>query len=348
MAWNRIVEVALAISIMINCLSIALFMTATNRLYIRANRILCLFLIAVCVKLSFALLVNFKHEWGTPSYILHSLTQFAYLCFGPLLFLYFRSIWNKHTKKSIIVLLFLPAFLPFIRFVFDFTFHLWFLQAYLLLLLVIIGIDLKFNSQAKNFKNPTDSEKKWINALFYSVIAVWFVVNLVLVNRKLYLLELMVIVVAVFYFDVFLAIKYYWVRKGDNKELHKYKNSALSIVEENDIVTRLEKLMSAEKLYLDPDLTLPKVASHLNVKPYKISQVINQKLNQTFNEYVNSYRIEDVKSALMSPENKDLKIACIAFDYGFNSISVFNNAFKKVENYTPSQFRNEFIMNNQN
>lgn len=345
MAWYRIVEVALAITIMINCLSIAFFFFITNRLIDKANRVLCIIILSVCVKMSFALLVNFRHEWGILSHIINSLTRVAYLAFGPLLFLYFRTILKKPTSALLKGLMMLPTLIPFVGQVMEFQTPLWLLQAYLLLFLTIVFFDLKINFQSRNLNPIAESERNWIRTLFASMAAVWLVVNLLFFDRKLYFLELSVVFVVVFYIDIFLAVRFYWIKKGDDKAQQlKYKNSALTFEEGNEIISNLSNLMTVEKLYLDPNLTLPKVASLIDVKPYKLSRVINEKLDMTFNEYVNSFRIEDIKSALKSPENKDLKIACIAFDYGFNSISVFNSAFKKVEKYTPSKFRDEYIM----
>jgi AraC-like DNA-binding protein len=105
--------------------------------------------------------------------------------------------------------------------------------------------------------------------------------------------------------------------------------------------------MEHENLYVDPEISLPKVASIINVKAYKLSQVINQKMNMSFNEYINSYRIKAIKEAIKTSD-LDMKIASFAIDYGFNSISSFNTAFKKFTNLTPSQYRNEILTNSQN
>jgi len=43
---------------------------------------------------------------------------------------------------------------------------------------------------------------------------------------------------------------------------------------------------------------------------------------------------------LLAGENrKDHKIASIGYDAGFNSLSTFNEVFKKLSGCTPSQFR---------
>jgi AraC-like DNA-binding protein len=67
--------------------------------------------------------------------------------------------------------------------------------------------------------------------------------------------------------------------------------------------------------------------------------VINQGLNQSFFEFINRYRIEDAKAALIDPKYKNCTILAVAYDAGFNSKTSFNNAFKKYQGMTPSAFK---------
>ena len=41
----------------------------------------------------------------------------------------------------------------------------------------------------------------------------------------------------------------------------------------------------------------------------------------------------------MLDEDPQLKIAAIAYECGFNSLSAFNQAFKSQTDFTPSQYR---------
>ena len=77
----------------------------------------------------------------------------------------------------------------------------------------------------------------------------------------------------------------------------------------------------------------------LSVPQHHLSQILNEKLNQNFFDFVNNYRIQEAKKLLVSPDGGLLTILAIAEEVGFNSKSAFNNAFKKVTNTTPSEFR---------
>jgi AraC-like DNA-binding protein len=119
----------------------------------------------------------------------------------------------------------------------------------------------------------------------------------------------------------------------------KYQRSTLKETEARLHFNNLLVKVSEEKLYLDPNLTLGKLAGMLCILPLHLSQIINDRCKQNFSDFINSYRIEEAKEKLASQKYEHLTIACIARESGFNSISSFNTAFKKKYNITPSQFR---------
>jgi len=59
-------------------------------------------------------------------------------------------------------------------------------------------------------------------------------------------------------------------------------------------------------------------------------------------EYIIEFRIS-YASKLVA--NSDIRISSIAYDSGFKNISHFNNQFKIVTGYTPSQYRKIFMTN---
>ena len=187
-------------------------------------------------------------------------------------------------------------------------------------------------------------QKEWIYGLFIGFVLIWMVANVLMFDFDFYFFELLVIFTMVFYVNIYLAIKHYWLKKGKSRGEVKRKTTKLKVKEEKEILFELHQLMEKENLYTNPELTLPKLASILNVKVYKLSYVINHKLDMSFNEYINTYRVKGIIKALSSPENQKTKILSIAFDHGFNSLSVFNQAFKKYTNYSPTEYRNKIIL----
>ena len=118
----------------------------------------------------------------------------------------------------------------------------------------------------------------------------------------------------------------------------KYEKSSLTKVKARLYLEKLEQLMQEDKPYLDPNLTLPKLAQNIGISHHHLSQIINKNLNQNFFEFLNTYRIKEAQQQMLIPANERFNIATIAMNVGFNSISSFNTAFKKQTGNTPSQF----------
>ena len=97
--------------------------------------------------------------------------------------------------------------------------------------------------------------------------------------------------------------------------------------------------MELNKPYLNPSLSLYKLADEISISPKHLSQIINSTFEQNFYQYINSYRIEVCKEILSDKTQNYINILAIAFEVGFNSKNSFNSAFKKHTGVTPTEFR---------
>ncbi len=104
--------------------------------------------------------------------------------------------------------------------------------------------------------------------------------------------------------------------------------------------SHISSYIESKRPYLDPDITLPKLAEQLEVPAHQLSQVINEIYKRNFFDFINHYRVEEVKIKIQDEEFKNYSLLAIAFDSGFNSKSAFNRVFKKMTTMTPSQYRN--------
>ncbi|MCZ4408366.1 helix-turn-helix domain-containing protein [Cryomorphaceae bacterium 1068] len=103
----------------------------------------------------------------------------------------------------------------------------------------------------------------------------------------------------------------------------------------DQIEQKLSHLIREEKIYLDPDLSLRKLAERLQVHSNQLSWVLNQKMGSNYNEFINSLRLEAFKEIAANKENSHLTIEGLAYESGFNSKTVFNTFFKKHMGLTP-------------
>lgn len=104
-------------------------------------------------------------------------------------------------------------------------------------------------------------------------------------------------------------------------------------------IEKLRAFMESEEPFLDPDITVQKLAYLFKMPTKEFSILINHHLGQHFFDFIAEYRIKKAITLLEDPANKKLTVLEILYTVGFNSKSPFNKAFKKYTGMTPTQFR---------
>lgn len=120
----------------------------------------------------------------------------------------------------------------------------------------------------------------------------------------------------------------------------KYKKTGLSKELSVEFKEKLLRLIEKEKPYLNNELRLGDLAKKLGLSRHQLSQVINENFKTSFSDFINQYRIEEVKKAIVT--QKDINITEVIFNCGFNNRVSFYKAFKNHTNYTPSEYREKF------
>lgn len=123
----------------------------------------------------------------------------------------------------------------------------------------------------------------------------------------------------------------------------KYTKSGLDDQRLLEYKNRLEDVMRSQKLFLQPGLTLPRLAEAVDCSVNHLSQVINSGFNMSFFEYLNKSRVECATELMTEAGGRGQAILNIAYTVGFNSISAFYSAFKKHVGQTPAQYRSEQV-----
>ena len=121
----------------------------------------------------------------------------------------------------------------------------------------------------------------------------------------------------------------------------KYAKSGLSEQQLQQFKVRLETIMQSQQIFLQSDLTLPKLARAVDCSVNHLSQVINSGFGVSFFDYLNRYRIEYAREMLTNLDARDNAILNIAYAVGFNSNSAFYAAFKKYVGLTPAHYRRQ-------
>ncbi|KJZ16042.1 AraC family transcriptional regulator [Marinomonas sp. S3726] len=112
--------------------------------------------------------------------------------------------------------------------------------------------------------------------------------------------------------------------------------SVLTEEEMKKIVSKIDLLITEKEVFLDPDLTLDRLARKSGIPAKQISTSINQVYGRNISQVINEYRIERAKQLLIST---DKTITQIYFDSGFQTKSNFNREFTRITEQTPSAYR---------
>lgn len=103
-----------------------------------------------------------------------------------------------------------------------------------------------------------------------------------------------------------------------------------------EVFQSLGKMMDADKLHLDPDINLNRIARRMVLPTRDVSRAINSSTGNNVSHYINTLRIEEACRLL---EHTDMPITQIVFASGFNTKSNFNREFSRLKNQSPSEWR---------
>jgi AraC-like DNA-binding protein len=102
----------------------------------------------------------------------------------------------------------------------------------------------------------------------------------------------------------------------------------------------LDKIMTAEQLYLQPTLRLSDIVARLPLSEAVTRNLIHTEFGHGhFRSFLNQYRINHALALLRAPEHKNSKLIAIALDSGFASLASFQRAFKRETGQTASEWK---------
>lgn len=203
------------------------------------------------------------------------------------------------------------------------------------LLFMLIYLPFCIYAVARHFKSLTSLRRVWVISLVVGITAVWlgYLANYIF-GLVPYITGPILFAILVYLLS-FLGLKRSSLFTSDPG----HHRSAYKPYQVEKCYEELTHALDTGKLFKDASLTLPRLAKTLTVSPNLLSEAINRKGGCNFSDFINFHRIKETQHLLQSAEWRDQKIAAIAFEVGFNSLSVFNAAFKKFTGHTPSTYR---------
>lgn len=343
---------------------------STKKPFTVANRLMAAWLFLLCIELIFALLNSRVIEMYAFPFI-----AFTY---GPLLYLYVRSMTNPERKFNWINLLHSIPFLVFfavsvifrevplledlrdffapdrftsLRIVYSTAFFLS-VTVYSILSFIEIRKHQRYLQDLVSFTSGVIT-LNWLKILsisFYVAFLVLFVLGGLNMIGDIIPFDPYFAVfgfIALFSF----AYSFYVIKQpeifgaeikfsGDyGKESEKYTKSGLKDKQAIIYLNQLISVMENEKPYLNRDLSIQDLSEITGIPRHHITQVLNEKHGRNFFTFINEYRVREVISRFEDPKNNNFTILAIAFDSGFNSKTTFNTIFKNITGITPSEYR---------
>ncbi len=120
-----------------------------------------------------------------------------------------------------------------------------------------------------------------------------------------------------------------------------YQKSRIQEDKLQDYLELINKYMDEEKPFLDPQIRLDQLASHLKIYKHHLSQVFNREYGQSFTEYINVQRVKYACS-LLEDTTSDIRVEELSERCGFNSQASFYRNFSQIMKCTPKEYRKRF------
>ncbi len=144
---------------------------------------------------------------------------------------------------------------------------------------------------------------------------------------------------------LYLCVVVAWAWRQGQAPVEPYQDRRIPAAEAATELQALADLMTRERLYLDPGLTLARVSRRLGLPQARLSQLLNDNNGTSFKQYVAQLRIGETERLLLEQPGQTLE--AIAEAAGFQSLSTFYAAFKKANGCTPALFRERRLSRSQ-
>lgn len=104
--------------------------------------------------------------------------------------------------------------------------------------------------------------------------------------------------------------------------------------EHRDILAQLDALLRRDRLYLEPDLTLQRLARRLRLPEKRLSAAVNGATGDNLSRYINTWRIDHACALIAA--GGTVTEAMLAS--GFNTKSNFNREFLRIRGQSPGKW----------
>jgi AraC-like DNA-binding protein len=275
----------------------------------------------------------------------------------PLIYMRLMPFYVKSRAEKIEILqeyFALPA--PALR---DFRLYLYVLHIALYTILGFIVLRKHYMEIAQSESDYARLLKNKRLQILYLLIALFALVNCIsyfffdnfgLRGNSAFAYTLLLFVLLILFVQVYLTTSGWGVntnRKLESPTKDEREQDLEKVQYHSSIINKLDSCMNTKRLYQNQDLKLADVANEIDISLHDISAAINSQKQVNFFDYVNSFRIEELKTTLLESKNNNLTLFAIGEKAGFKSKSSFYRVFKKYTGITPKKYIKKYSKTNQ-
>ncbi|WP_395377299.1 helix-turn-helix domain-containing protein [Marinicella sp. W31] len=262
------------------------------------------------------------------------------LLIGPSLWIYGQQLFNTHKADAVNYWHFLP-FVIFVAFLYWIPnaqniasyISYWCLKLHWLIYMIWCWV------WASQFRDSNDSELlRWYRQIIVGLLLVWLMYGAIFFKWMPYYIAGAILYSLLIYCFTFLLLRrHVWAAD-------KYNSSQVDEAQVNAVMEKVSHLMTVDQVYLDRHLSLSGLAKQAGISERLLSESINRVKRMGFSAYVNHFRLQHAKKLLLNPDYQNQKIAAVAFDSGYGSVTSFNVMFKQSLGLTPSAYRKQKLI----
>jgi len=260
---------------------------------------------------------------------------------GPFFYLYAKSLRKNEqnfNRLDILILLVLLAAIVIVGAIFPYrTFPeiwngniiYWIYGTWILFTLLGLFQSVKLIKTRTTLPQKVGGNEKYFGVIVFAVSFITTTYQIALFSGIAYIWGAFIFSFSFYY----LGGRAFFSRKSITpKILHPLENSS-------ELLKQVDDLMDKEKLFLHQGLKLQLLAEQAGMSKHLLSRVLNEEYEHGFSHYVKEHRVNEAKQLIRS--RPELSLEGIGYEAGFSSKSAFFEAFKKIANSTPAEYKKE-------
>lgn len=214
-----------------------------------------------------------------------------------------------------------------------------------------------------NQKSPSVTLLKWyLTVLFVVFITlIWHYFNIFSLKNTHYAnvvyYSISLITLLYLFFNYKFLFGHFFSEENKKTELQlvdqKLAQSALTTLNKKKqncltVIKKIEENLKESKIYLNANFSLNMLAISSGVSTNKISKCIKNTYKVNFNQYINAWRVQYLIDQLkVDKKMRSFNNDALVVKIGFNSASSFYTSFKSFTGFSPREFIDNLIENEQ-